>query len=76
MARLKLIVKRTKIEFAKGKRTCKFSGASIQKGDICLVVTEERDRCYSPKIAGDMIKLARERLDLLEQALNARVPLD
>jgi ribosomal protein L24E len=76
MARLKQIVKRTDVEVAKARRTCKFSKASIEKGEPCLVVYDgSRDRnCYSSKTAFAMIKMARARLDVLEQKLSEAAP--
>jgi hypothetical protein len=73
MSRLKQMVKRSAAEVAKAKRTCRFTGESIVKGSICLVVHDgPRDRaCYSRRIALDMIKLARSRLDELEGQLTA-----
>lgn len=65
------MVKRSIVEIAKAKRTCKFTSESITKGSICLVIYDgPRDRsCYSQVIALEMIKLARERLDELEGQL-------
>jgi hypothetical protein len=73
MSRLKLIVKRSVIEIAKARRTCKFSSEAIAKGTICLVVHDgPRDRaCYSQRIGLEMIELARARLDELEKQLSA-----
>lgn len=72
MSRLKLIVKRSVVEVAKAKRTCKFSGETIIKGSICLVVRDgPRERaCYSQRIALEMITFARARLDELEKQLS------
>lgn len=66
------MVKRSVVEIAKAKRTCKFTRESIAKGSICLVVHDgPRDRaCYSRRIALEMIKLARARLDALEGQLS------
>jgi hypothetical protein len=71
MARPKQMVKRSEVEVAKAKRTCKFTSESITKGSICLVIYDgPRDRsCYSQSVALEMIKLARERLDELESQL-------
>lgn len=71
MPRLKQIVKRTEIEVAKAKRTCKFTSEPILKGSLCLVVYDgPRNRsCYSREIAIEMIKLARMKLDELESCL-------
>jgi len=67
------MVKRSIVEAAKAKRTCKFTGDRIVKGAICLVVYDgPRDRsCYSRPVAIEMIKLARIRLDELEGQLSA-----
>ena len=71
MARLKQMVKRSEVEVAKAKRTCKFTGEAIVKGAICLVIHDgPRDRsCYSREIALKMVKLARVRLDEIERQL-------
>ena len=71
MSRVKQMVKRSVVEIAKGKRTCKFTSESIAKGSVCLVVHDgPRDRaCYSRRVALEMIKLARARLDELEGQL-------
>ena len=72
MPRLKQMVKRTEVEIAKAKRTCKFTSEPITKGAICLVIYDgPRDRsCYSQSVALEMIKLARQRLDELEDHLS------
>lgn len=76
MSRLKQMVKRTEVETAKAKRTCKFSSETIVKGSLCLVIHDgPRSRsCYSQRIALEMIKLARARLDELEAQLSAELP--
>lgn len=76
MARPKQMVKRSEVEIAKAKRTCKFTSESITKGSICLVIYDgPRDRsCYSQSVALEMIKLARERLDELESQLAQAQP--
>ncbi len=76
MPRLKQMVKSTEVEIAKAKRTCKFSGKAIVKGSVCLVVYDgPRDRsCYSQPIALEMIRLARTRLDELENELSTPPP--
>lgn len=73
MPNLKQMVKRSDVETAKAKRTCRFTGDPIVKGSICLVVHDgPRDRsCYSKRIALEMIKVARARLDELEATLSA-----
>jgi hypothetical protein len=72
MPNLKQMVKRTDIEIAKAKRTCRFTGDNIAKGSICLVIYDgPRDRsCYSQRIGLEMIKAARVRLDALEATLS------
>jgi hypothetical protein len=76
MARLKQMVKRSTAEIAKAKRTCKFTGQSIVKGTICMVIYDgTRDRaCYSQKIALDMIQQARLYLLDLEMQLSGQAP--
>lgn len=71
MPRLKQMVKRTEVEVAKAKRTCKFSGESIVKGTKCLVVYDgPRERsCYSQSVALQMVNAARIRLAELENEL-------
>lgn len=78
MPKLKLMIKRTAAEVAKGKRTCVYSHEEIPKGAICLVLHEdERDRyVYSKEVALKMIEMARERLGKLEEAINSGVPLE
>lgn len=68
---MKQMVKRTEVEEAKGQRKCKFSGKSIEKNSLCLVLYEDsRDRyCYSKAVAQKMIEEARRRLDELEDML-------
>ncbi len=72
MARLKQMVKKSVVEVAKAKRKCKFTGQSIVKGTVCMVVHGgPRDRaCYSQKIALDMIRQARTYLLDLEKKLS------
>ena len=71
MPRHKQLVKRSDVEVAKRRRTCKFSGTSINKGVMCLVVYDgPRDRSpYCRDVGLEMIKLARARLDELEEEL-------
>ena len=61
MAKLKQLVKRTEIEIAERKRTCKFTRNDIPMGTTCVVVYEaSRDRrCYSKEVAIKMIANAR-----------------
>ena len=71
MPRHKQIVKRSDVEVAKRRRTCKFSRTSIGKGAVCLVVYDgRRDRsAYCRDVGLEMIRLARARLDALEDEL-------
>lgn len=71
MPRHKQMVKRSGVEVAKGRRTCKFSKATITKGALCLVVYDgPRDRsAYCREVGLEMIRLARMRLDELEDEL-------
>ena len=72
MPRHKKLIKRSYVEVAERRRTCKFTSESITKGSVCLVVYDgPQDRsCYSSGVALEMIKLAREQLYELEQALS------
>ncbi len=74
MARLKQMVKKSVVEVAKAKRTCRFTGRSIVKGTVCMVIFDgPRDRaCYSQKIALDMIRQARTYLLDLERRLSGQ----
>jgi fructose-1,6-bisphosphatase/inositol monophosphatase family enzyme len=76
MPRPKQMIKRSEIEIAKAKRTCRFTGKSITKGSRCLVLYEgPQDRfCYSRSTALEMIRLARGRLDELESQLSQAQP--
>ena len=67
----KQMVKRSDVEVAKRRRTCKFSGTSIGKDAVCLVVYDgPRDRsAYCRDVGLKMIRLARARLDALEDEL-------
>ena len=71
MPRHKQMVKRSAVEIAKRRRTCKFSGTSIGKGAACLVVYDgPRNRSpYCRDVGLEMIRLARARLDELEREL-------
>ena len=73
MPKMKQMVKRTEVEIAKARRTCKFSKVPILKGETCLMLFESsRDRfCYSQGTGLHMVKLARERLDELERQLSS-----
>ena len=71
MPRHKQMVKRSDVEVAKRRRTCKFSGTFIGKGAVCLIVydgTRERSP-YCRDVGLEMIRLARARLDELEEEL-------
>lgn len=72
MPRLKQMVKRSRVEIAKARRTCKFTNESITKNSVCLVIYDgPRERsCYSRDIALKMIRSARERLNELEHELS------
>ncbi len=72
MPRPKQMVKRSEVEVAKARRTCKFTNEPITKGSVCLVVYDgPQDRsCYSRDIALEMIRLGRQRLDDLENELS------
>ena len=71
MPRPKQMVKRSEVEVAKARRTCKFTNKSITKGSVCLVVHDgSRDRsCYSRDTALEMIRQGYHRLDELENEL-------
>ncbi len=75
MPRPKQMVKRSEVEVAKRRRTCKFSGAAIGKGGVCLVVYDgPRDRSpYCRDVGLEMIRQARARLDELEDELEKDV---
>jgi len=75
MPRHKQMVKRTDVEVAKRRRTCKFSKNSIGKGAVCLVVYDgPRDRsAYCRDVGLEMIRLARARLDALEDELGSEM---
>lgn len=67
----KQMVKRSEVEVAKRRRTCKFSGMSIDKGTVCLVVYDgPRGRSsYCSDVGLEMIRQARARLGELEEEL-------
>ena len=71
MPRPKKMVKRSVVEVARKRRTCKFSRASIDNGTKCLVVYDSsRDRStYCRDVGLEMIRLARSELDSLEDKL-------
>ena len=75
MPRYKQMVKRSDVEVAKRRRTCKFSGTSIEKGTVCLVVYDgPRERsAYCRDVSLEMIGQARARLDELEMELERAV---
>ena len=71
MVRVKSLLKRVEVETVKTKRTCKNSGAAIVKGEVCIVVHDgiyDRNP-YSRRVALQMIKAARLRLDEIESSL-------
>ena len=71
MPRHKQMVKRSVVEVARRRRTCKNSGTPIDNGTKCLVVYDSsRDRStYCRNVGLEMIRLARANLDLLEDEL-------
>jgi hypothetical protein len=71
MPKRKSLLKRVEIEVAQRKRTCKFTGDAIVKGDICITVYDgPRDsKGYCREIALQMIDDARQRLKALEESL-------
>ena len=72
MPKMKQMIKRSMVEIAKGKRTCKFSKAKILKGQACLVVYDgpREHSCYSHDIALKMIKKAHAELEKIEIELS------
>lgn len=72
MPRHKQMLKRSHVEVAKKRCMCKFTSQSITGGSVCLVVFDgPRDRfVYSREVGLEMIRLARERLDKLEEELS------
>ena len=68
----KQIVKRSAIEVAKRRRTCKFSGNSIEKGEVCLIVYDgpRKRSSYCRDVGIEMIRTARLRLDELDRTLH------
>lgn len=71
MPKRKSILKRIEIEVAQRRRTCKFTGTSIAKGERCIVVYDapREYRPYCRDVALQMIEDARERLKTLEDTL-------
>jgi len=71
MPRHKKMVKRSVVEVARKRRTCKYSKAPIDNGTKCLVVYDSsRDRStYCRDVGLEMIRLARSNLDSLEDEL-------
>ena len=71
MPKRKSILKRIEIEVAQRKRTCKFTGTSITKGEQCIVVYDapREYKSYCRDVALQMIEDARERLKQLEDFL-------
>ena len=71
MPKRKSILKRIEIEVAQCKRTCKFTGSAIAKGEQCVVVFDapREYKAYCRSVALQMIEDARERLKWLEDSL-------
>lgn len=72
MPKMKQMIKRTKVEIAKGKRTCKFSKTKILKGQACLVVYDgpREYSCYSRDVALKMIEKAHDELEKIKMELS------
>jgi hypothetical protein len=72
MPRVKSLVKKWRIEVAQRARHCKHNRRTIQKGELCLVVTEgtqERSN-YCREVALEMVAVARSELESLDRGLN------
>lgn len=71
MPKRKSLLKRVEIETAQRKRTCKFSGTQITKGEQCILVYDapREYKGYCRDVALQMIEDARERLKKLEDSL-------
>jgi len=67
----KSLLKRVEIETAQRKRTCKFTGDSISKGETCVVVYDapREFKGYCRDVALKMIEDARQQLVELEKGL-------
>jgi hypothetical protein len=70
----KSLLKKHEVQIAKAKRTCKNSGETIGKGEVCLVVWDSQydRRPYSKNIAFKIIADARQTLAEIENSLNER----
>lgn len=68
MPKRKSILKRVEIEVAQRRRTCKFSGEKIPRGEKCIVVYDgpRNSSGYSRQVALLMIEDARQLLTALE----------
>lgn len=73
MARVKSVLKRLEVVAVKTRRTCKNSGKRMKSGELCLVVHDGMtDKApYCAQVARQMIHEARERLNALEEELEA-----
>lgn len=71
MPKRKSLLKRVDVEIAQRKRTCKFTGDSISKGEACVVVFDapREFKGYCRNVALNMIEDARQRLKELEDLL-------
>lgn len=71
MPKVKNLLKRIEVQLVKRKRTCKNSKTEMASGEKCLVVWDGqyRPRPYCKEIALQMIKSAREKLDIIEGEL-------
>lgn len=71
MPKRKSLMKRVEVEVAQRRRTCKFTGGSISKGETCIVIYDgPRDtNGYCRQVALEMIFDARQRLTELEDVL-------
>jgi hypothetical protein len=67
----KALLKKHEVQVAERRRTCKNSGISITKGELCLVVWDAQFNCkpYSKEVALLMISDARKTLDQIEAVL-------
>ena len=72
MPKRKSLLKRVEIEVAQRKRTCKFTGEAISKGETCVVVYDapREFKGYCRDVALQMIEDARQRLQQMEDQLN------
>ncbi len=70
MPKRKSLLKRVEIEKAQRKRTCKFTGADIASGQLCIVVYDAPRiyKGYCRDVALKMIEDARKQLDEMEES--------